>query len=442
MAEKLVEQAGERGIPYAIYRPGLVSGHSLTGAWNTDNLISSMTRACVLLGSVPDLDVMVNIVPVDFVSAAIIHLSRNPENLGKIYHLDNPEPIHFSKLADWLANQGFNARKVSFDEWRAELFRQVPHMPSDGWEPYLPLLEEVEEKQVFMPEFDLSNTLCRTEWQRHPLSSGERRIVLHLFEIFHPARFLTEIRDENKVNPSPWFVCPRADSNAETRLFLFPYAGGGPAVFGKWPAELSSNMEAWIAHYPGRGSRHNESPIKELDDLVGKLSQAIQPLLDKPFAFFGHSMGGLVAFELARHLRKNDLPQPITLFVSGCGAPHLPDPHPTIHTLPDAEFLNALRQFNGIPPELLRLPDAMELLLPTLRADFEAVESYVYNSNEPPLDCPIIAFGGLDDPRVSRERSKAGQCKPIPGLNRFTFPAIISSSILPKIKSCAQSLRK
>jgi hypothetical protein len=97
---------------------------------------------------------------VDFVSAAIIHLSRNPENFGRIYHLDNPEPIHFSKLADWLSNQGFNARKVSFDEWRAELFRQVPHMPFDDWQPYLPLLEEVEEKQVFMPEFDLSNTLA------------------------------------------------------------------------------------------------------------------------------------------------------------------------------------------------------------------------------------------------------------------------------------------
>jgi medium-chain acyl-[acyl-carrier-protein] hydrolase len=223
------------------------------------------------------------------------------------------------------------------------------------------------------------------------------------------------------VNPSPWFVCPRAVSNAGTRLFLFPYAGGGPAVFGKWPAELSSNMEAWIAHYPGRGSRHNESPIKELDNLAGKLSQAIQPLLDKPFAFFGHSMGGLVAFELARHLRKNGLPQPITLFVSGCGAPHLPDPHPAIHTLPDAEFLNALRQFKGIPSELLQLPDAVELLLPTLRADFEAVESYIYNSNESPLDCPIIAFGGLDDRRVSQNRLESWAVQTNSGFKSIYF---------------------
>jgi thioester reductase-like protein len=114
----------------------------------------------VLLGSIPDLDVMVNTVPVDFVSAAIIQLSRRPTSLGKAYHLDNPEPIHFSKLAGWLTSQGLNARTVSFDDWRAELFRQLPHLPSDGWEPYLPLIEEVEEKQVFMPEFDLTNTLA------------------------------------------------------------------------------------------------------------------------------------------------------------------------------------------------------------------------------------------------------------------------------------------
>ena len=112
------------------------------------------------MGSVPTLDVAVNIVPVDFVSASIVHLSKNPNNLSKVYHLDNPEALHFSKMADRMTKQGFNARRLPFDEWRAELFRQSAYMPSDGWEPYLPLLEEVEEKQVFMPEFDLTNTLA------------------------------------------------------------------------------------------------------------------------------------------------------------------------------------------------------------------------------------------------------------------------------------------
>jgi len=190
VAEKLVEQAGERGIPYAIYRPGLVSGHSVSGAWNTDNLISSMTRACVLLGSVPNLDVMVNIVPVDFVSGAIVHLSKDQKNLGKVYHLDNPEPLHFNKLADWMAEQGFNARKVSFDEWRVELIRQIPHLPSDGWEPYLPLVEEVDEEQVYMPEFDLNNTLAGLKDSGivcHPVNA---RLFSTYLDYFTPQGFL------------------------------------------------------------------------------------------------------------------------------------------------------------------------------------------------------------------------------------------------------------
>ncbi len=215
----------------------------------------------------------------------------------------------------------------------------------------------------------------------------------------NPAAVISDLSNSNN-----WFVCPQVNPEADTRLFLFPYAGGGPAVFGKWSAELPGNMEAWIAHYPGRGSRHNEAPINSLTSLVGKFSQAIQPLLDRPFAFFGHSLGGLLAFELTRHLRRKNLPQPNILFISACGAPHLSDPHPPIHALPNTEFIESLHQLNGIPAELLDQPDVMRLLLPILRADFEAVESYHYTPNEPQLNIPISAFGGLGDPRVSRER--------------------------------------
>ncbi|MCC6569423.1 MAG: thioester reductase domain-containing protein, partial [Anaerolineales bacterium] len=163
VAEKLVMEAGARGIPYAIYRPGLVSGHSLTGAWNTDNMISSMTRACLLLGVMPDLDVVANIVPVDFVSAAIVHLSQDAANWNRVYHLENPQPLHLSRLVEWLATEGFNPRVVSFEDWRRELFKTVLHMENGGWEPYLPLIEEVEQKQIFMPQIDLSATLAKLE---------------------------------------------------------------------------------------------------------------------------------------------------------------------------------------------------------------------------------------------------------------------------------------
>ncbi len=201
-----------------------------------------------------------------------------------------------------------------------------------------------------------------------------------------------------------WLVRPQPNPGAATRLFLFPYAGGGPAAFGKWPATLPCTIETWIAHYPGRGSRYNEPLIKQINALAKQLSQAIQPLSDKPYAFFGHSLGGLIAFEIIRKLRKQNLSRLNILFVSACGAPHLHDPHQPIHELPDSGFVNALQELNGIPSEALNSPDLMEMLLPTLRADFQAVESYRFLPEESPLDIPIIAYGGLDDSRVSREQ--------------------------------------
>lgn len=174
-------------------------------------------------------------------------------------------------------------------------------------------------------------------------------------------------------------------------------------MFAKWFTELPIYMEGWAAHYPGRGSRHNETPINDLRSLIEKLAEYIQPLLDKPFAFFGHSMGGLAAFELTRYLRKHNLPQPTMLFISACGAPDLPTPHPYIHKLPDAEFLEAVQKFNGTPSELLQQLEVMQIILPMLRADFEAIECYHYATDELPLNVPITAFGGRDDSRVSRE---------------------------------------
>ena len=92
-----------------------------------------------------------------------------------------------------------------------------------------------------------------------------------------------------------WLVCPQPNSSATARLFLFPYAGGAPSSFNKWIVDFPKELEISIAHYPGRGSRFNEPPIKELSVLVEEIANAIQPELDKPFFFFGHSLGAVLA---------------------------------------------------------------------------------------------------------------------------------------------------
>jgi medium-chain acyl-[acyl-carrier-protein] hydrolase len=223
-------------------------------------------------------------------------------------------------------------------------------------------------------------------------------------------------------NSNHWFICPRANPEAEIRLFLFPYAGAGPPAFNQWTSGFPGKVEIYIAHYPARGSRYHEPPIKQVNVLAARFSQALRPLFNKPFAFFGHSLGGLVAFELAKQLRQQELPQPQILFVSACGAPHLPDPNPPIHEYSDSEFIKSLLGLHGIPAELLDQPEAMQLLLPILRADFEAIESYQYQPDASPLQIPILAFAGLDDPHVNRERVEGWALHTDAGFKSQYFP--------------------
>ncbi len=198
------------------------------------------------------------------------------------------------------------------------------------------------------------------------------------------------------------FVCQRPNPRAALRLFCLPYAGGGLPAFRGWADGLPPAIEVWPAQLPGRGARINEPPFTRMELLVEWLAGEIIPLLDRPSVFFGHSLGALAAFELARELRRAGQPEPVHLFLSGCGAPHLPSTRPPIHALPQDEFLAELRRLNGTPASLLENDELMRLLLPALRADFAVRETYQYRP-EPPLDCPLSAFGGSQDARVSRE---------------------------------------
>ena len=155
--------------------------------------------------------------------------------------------------------------------------------------------------------------------------------------------------------------------------------------------------------------------------LVQTIAPFLLPYLDKPFAFFGHSMGALVSFELARLLHKEYKCSPSHLFVSGRRAPQVPDPDPPIHTLPNSEFLQELRRLNGTPEAVLQNDELMQLLLPTLRADFAVLETYVYTP-QPLLDYPITAFGGLQDPEVCCEVLEAWRDQTRAAFSLHKFP--------------------
>jgi medium-chain acyl-[acyl-carrier-protein] hydrolase len=198
-----------------------------------------------------------------------------------------------------------------------------------------------------------------------------------------------------------WIVFRKPNPQARLRLFCFPYAGTGASIFRTWSDGLPADVEVCPVEFLGRGTRMMETPFTQLPPLVQALAQALAPLLDKPFAFFGHSLGALVGFELARQLRRQYGVQPVRLFISADRAPQIPHQDRTIHALPEGEFLVELRRLNGIPGKVLEEVELMQIMLPVLRADLAVYETYVY-STERPLNCPISAFGGLQDHRVSR----------------------------------------
>lgn len=186
------------------------------------------------------------------------------------------------------------------------------------------------------------------------------------------------------------------------RLFCFPYAGGAAVVYHSWQQNLPKSVEVCPIELPGRGARHKDKPFMRIEPLVDELAEALLPYFDRPLAFFGHSLGALLSFELARKLRRDHNLMPSYLFVSGDAAPQVRTSDSARHEMPEAEFIEELYRLNGTPPEVLKNPELMQILGPVLRADFAICESYEY-SIEPPLDCPITAFGGLNDREVSRQ---------------------------------------
>ena len=199
-----------------------------------------------------------------------------------------------------------------------------------------------------------------------------------------------------------WLAFYKRKPQATLQLFCFPYAGGSALIYRNWAERLPPAVELCLVQLPGRGSRIHESPFKQMQPLVEAAARGLSAFLEKPFAFFGHSMGAVISFELARLLRREHAVEPIHLFISGRTAPHLPDAEAPTYALPEEEFLANLRKLEGTPREVLENPELMKFMQPLLRADFETTQTYIYRA-EPPLNCPISVFGGLKDPNTGLE---------------------------------------
>ena len=214
-------------------------------------------------------------------------------------------------------------------------------------------------------------------------------------------------RPEEAVSPSRlWFPAAGRDAKTHLRLFCFPYAGGGASVFRNWQKAMPAAVAVVPARLPGRESRASETPIGGIEEMVEAVTAAIEPLLDRPFAFFGHSMGAMISFELARELRRRKLPMPGALLVAGARAPQLRKRPASDKEPSEEEFLEEIRRLEGVPEEILENEELLRYVLPALEADSRLGRLYVYR-DEPPLDAPIRAYAGSGDARLPRQAIEA-----------------------------------
>lgn len=199
---------------------------------------------------------------------------------------------------------------------------------------------------------------------------------------------------------SDWFGFPKPNPGAKVRLFCFPYAGSVANIYSGWASHLPKSAELCLVHLPGRGARLREKPFDRITELVKALETPLLPYLDKPMAFFGHSLGGLIVFEFSRHLRRRYGVEPAELFISGCGPRSMVVPPSSDKLAPD-NLLAAARVINmrRMPSGVATADQLARLAIPTLKADLALMERYDYAEDEP-LSCALSVYGGLQDPHV------------------------------------------
>jgi len=218
------------------------------------------------------------------------------------------------------------------------------------------------------------------------------------------------------------FLRSRPNPAAEMRLICFPSAGSGVSSLHSWLQGMPSSVELCPIQLPGREDRRLEPPFRRMEPLVVAVADVLQPLLNLPYALFGHSLGALTAFEVAREFRRRGLRSPTRLLVSSRIAPQLPPRFSPIHHLPEPEFIRQLAsRYGPIPAPILAEPELMLLFSPVLRSDIEILETYSYRA-ESPLEIAISVFGGDNDATVDKNGLNAWSEQTTTSMAVRTFP--------------------
>ncbi|MFI6173754.1 thioesterase II family protein [Nocardia sp. NPDC051052] len=201
---------------------------------------------------------------------------------------------------------------------------------------------------------------------------------------------------------SLWIKRFHPSPNTGIRLACLPHAGGSASYFLPVSKSLARECEVLSVQYPGRQERRLEPCIVEIGELAQRVAAELAEWADQPLAIFGHSMGSVLAFEVTRILEANGI-QPVALFVSGRRAPSATRVA-AMHLLPDSELIKAIRSMEGTSESLLNDDEMIQLILPTIRSDYRAIESYRYTPS-PAISAPIHAFIGDRDPQVSEDEA-------------------------------------
>lgn len=194
---------------------------------------------------------------------------------------------------------------------------------------------------------------------------------------------------------TPWLATRARRPGARAGLFCFPHAGGAPGEYVRWADDLPG-VQVWAVQFPGRATRWREPPFTRMAPLVGAVLESVP--FGGRFALFGHSLGALVAYEVARALHARGGPRPVHLLVSGCPPPSGVRVEAPIHGLSGRDLLAVIeRRWGPLPPTVRRDPELLERTVGCFRSDLEVVETYRHLPGEP-LDCPVTALAGSGDP--------------------------------------------